>query len=68
MNEAILTTSWDDGHPLDLKLADLLARYPIPAALYVPLGNSQQQVTACRTDNAQLLSAGARAASPWRLP
>ncbi len=36
MAEAIITTSWDDGHPLDRKLADLLARYGIPATFYFP--------------------------------
>jgi peptidoglycan-N-acetylglucosamine deacetylase len=36
---AYLTTSWDDGHPLDLRLADLLQRYGIPATFYVPLNS-----------------------------
>lgn len=31
-----ITTSWDDGHPLDLRLADLLRRYALPATFYVP--------------------------------
>jgi len=31
----IVTTSWDDGHKLDLKLADLLQKYSIPATFYV---------------------------------
>lgn len=31
-----LTTSWDDGHALDAKLADLLARYEVPGTFYVP--------------------------------
>jgi peptidoglycan/xylan/chitin deacetylase (PgdA/CDA1 family) len=31
-----VTTSWDDGHPLDFKLADLLARYGVPGTFYVP--------------------------------
>jgi peptidoglycan/xylan/chitin deacetylase (PgdA/CDA1 family) len=44
VNEAILTTSWDDGHPLDLRLADLLARYRIPATFYIPLGNGERPV------------------------
>jgi len=34
-NYKIVTTSWDDGHILDIKLADLLRRYQIPATLYV---------------------------------
>jgi len=31
----IVTTSWDDGHKLDLKLAQLLQEYDIPATFYV---------------------------------
>lgn len=31
-----LTTSWDDGHPLDLRLAALLAQYGLPATFYIP--------------------------------
>jgi peptidoglycan-N-acetylglucosamine deacetylase len=36
-----ITTSWDDGHPLDLRLAELLDRYHLPATFYVPLRNSR---------------------------
>ncbi len=31
----IVTTSWDDGHKLDLKLAYLLQKYHLPATFYV---------------------------------
>jgi peptidoglycan-N-acetylglucosamine deacetylase len=31
-----VTTSWDDGHPLDLRTAELLARYGIRGTFYVP--------------------------------
>src|SRR5260370_13882979 len=31
----IVTTSWDDGHKLDLKLAKLLQKYSIPATFYI---------------------------------
>jgi len=34
---AIVTTSWDDGHPLDLRLAEMLARYGVRGTFYVPL-------------------------------
>ncbi|MBM3156311.1 MAG: hypothetical protein FJ004_03385 [Chloroflexi bacterium] len=37
MKEAIVTTSWDDGNPLDLKLAELLKKYDVPATFYVPI-------------------------------
>jgi peptidoglycan-N-acetylglucosamine deacetylase len=33
----IVTTSWDDEHPLDLKVADLLNHYGIKGTFYVPL-------------------------------
>lgn len=31
-----VTTSWDDGHPLDLRTAELLAKYGIRGTFYVP--------------------------------
>ncbi len=38
----ILTTSWDDGHPLDWRAAELLARYELPGTFYVPLKNPER--------------------------
>lgn len=37
----ILVTSWDDGHPLDLKIADLLDRYDLSGTFYIPIRNSE---------------------------
>lgn len=37
MDKPVVTTSWDDGHPLDLKLAELLEKYDIPATFYIPI-------------------------------
>ncbi len=34
-----ITTSWDDGHPADLRLAELLSRYGVPATFYIPRSN-----------------------------
>ncbi len=34
---AIVTTSWDDGHPCDLRLAEALAKNGLPATFYVPM-------------------------------
>lgn len=34
--DAIITTSWDDGHPLDERLHDLLSKHGIAATYYVP--------------------------------
>jgi peptidoglycan-N-acetylglucosamine deacetylase len=33
----IVTTSWDDGHPLDVRLAKLLSSYGMLGTFYVPL-------------------------------
>jgi peptidoglycan/xylan/chitin deacetylase (PgdA/CDA1 family) len=33
---SVVTTSWDDGHPLDLRVADLLASYGLAGTFYVP--------------------------------
>lgn len=35
MSHPIVTTSWDDGHKLDLRLAKLLRKYNMPATFYV---------------------------------
>src|ERR1700680_3443240 len=33
----IVTTSWDDEHPCDLRLAEALAKSRLPATFYVPV-------------------------------
>ena len=35
--ERIVTTSWDDGDPFDLKVADLLRATGLPGTFYVPI-------------------------------
>jgi peptidoglycan/xylan/chitin deacetylase (PgdA/CDA1 family) len=40
-----ITTSWDDGHPLDLRLAELLHKYDLPATFYIPLDNTLPLLT-----------------------
>ena len=42
MEKAIVTTSWDDGHPLDLKLAEMLRKYDIPATFYIPIERAKR--------------------------
>lgn len=37
----IVTTSWDDGHKLDLKLAHLLQKYNVPGTFYVSPANKE---------------------------
>ncbi len=42
---AYITTSWDDGDPLDLRLAELLGTYDLPATFYLPLANGAAVLT-----------------------
>lgn len=35
----VLTTSWDDGDPLDIRVAELLSRYGLTGTFYVPCQN-----------------------------
>src|SRR5437868_7395897 len=32
----IITTSWDDGHPFDLRIGELLNKYGLRGTFYVP--------------------------------
>lgn len=41
MNGVIVTTSWDDGHTMDRRLADLLAKYDLPATFYIAPQNRE---------------------------
>jgi peptidoglycan/xylan/chitin deacetylase (PgdA/CDA1 family) len=40
--DTIISTSWDDGHPLDSRLAELLMKYGLPATFYVPIENPER--------------------------
>ena len=40
----IITTSWDDGHPLDIKVLELLEKYNLKATFYIPLSNPEHAV------------------------
>ncbi len=40
----LITTSWDDGHPLDLKLCSLLRDYRMSATMYIPIANPENKV------------------------
>ena len=37
----VITTSWDDGHPSDMRVAELLARHGLAGTFYVPSRNSE---------------------------
>lgn len=41
MPKSLITTSWDDGFPKDLKLAELLNKYNLPATFYIPKTNKE---------------------------
>ncbi len=37
MNTGVsITTSWDDGHPLDLRIAEMLSRFGLAGTFYIP--------------------------------
>ncbi|MBS1503174.1 MAG: polysaccharide deacetylase family protein [Bacteroidetes bacterium] len=42
--ERIITTSWDDGHPKDFRLAELLDKYNLPGTFYIPKTNKENEV------------------------
>ncbi|HWB90663.1 MAG TPA: polysaccharide deacetylase family protein [Puia sp.] len=39
-----ITTSWDDGHPSDQRLADLLRKYDLKGTFYIPQSNPGHRV------------------------
>lgn len=41
MSKAIFTMSIDDGHPLDMRMAELLLRHELNATFYVPVNNCE---------------------------
>src|SRR5438552_1987792 len=45
---ATITTSWDDGHPLDFRVADLLAKYGLRGTFYVPRTAEHGTMTAAQ--------------------
>lgn len=40
VGKVAFTSSWDDGHPLDLRLAELLQRHGFTGTFYVPMRNA----------------------------
>ena len=51
-----ITTSWDDGHPNDERLADLLESYAIPATFYIPRANPLNGLPVLSEDSIRRLS------------
>jgi peptidoglycan-N-acetylglucosamine deacetylase len=54
----IVTTSWDDGYPIDLKLAELLQRYNLLGTFYYPLNGEDGRAILSLEDLRSLHSAG----------
>jgi hypothetical protein len=46
--ETYITTSWDDGHPLDFRVADLLNKYGLNGTFYVPMSAENETMTAAQ--------------------
>jgi peptidoglycan-N-acetylglucosamine deacetylase len=42
--QIVITTSWDDGYALDVRIAELLEKYNIKGTFYIPIRNSERQV------------------------
>jgi peptidoglycan-N-acetylglucosamine deacetylase len=40
-----ITTSWDDGHPRDLRVAELLTKYGLRGTFYVPAATQRARMT-----------------------
>ena len=53
---SVVTTSWDDGDPLDLRMAELLAKYGVKGTFYVPLRHQRPVID--RFQMADLLALG----------
>lgn len=51
---SIVTTSWDDGHPSDMKLAEVLMEFGIKGTFYIAPRNREREVMA--TSDLQALS------------
>jgi peptidoglycan/xylan/chitin deacetylase (PgdA/CDA1 family) len=54
----VVTTSWDDGDPNDIKIADLLRSRKLPGTFYVPITGYQGRKTLCTEDLRTLCSEG----------
>ncbi len=44
MGKLQIVTSWDDGHPLDFKIAELLEKYRLPGVFFVSLKKRKREV------------------------
>jgi hypothetical protein len=66
MAELTLVTSWDDGHPADRRLADILVRHGIAGTFFVPAVNGEGRPVMTPGDLRALASAGFEIAAHTR--
>lgn len=60
MRASYITTSWDDGHPLDCRVAELLAKFGLPGTFYVPrIGEHETMTTTQLRDLSSTFEIGA---------
>lgn len=50
----IIVTSWDDGYPADMKIANLLDRHDLTGTFFVPIKNSEGRPVLSTTDLREL--------------
>jgi len=58
MVECVATTSWDDGHPADLALAERLDRHGLKGTFFVPVTNREGRPVMNAADLRSLAAAG----------
>jgi peptidoglycan-N-acetylglucosamine deacetylase len=64
----LITTSWDDGHPLDFRISELLAKHGLPGTFYVPLRNMRPTISPAQIrELSQSFEIGAHTVSHVRL-
>jgi peptidoglycan/xylan/chitin deacetylase (PgdA/CDA1 family) len=56
--QCIVTTSWDDANPQDLRVAELLRSRGLAGTFYVPLRGYQSTETLCGADLRELCASG----------
>ena len=68
MKPCYVTTSWDDGHPSDLRIAEMLARHNVPATFYIPASSQFERMdTAGIRELGQTFEVGAHTLRHLRL-
>ncbi len=53
---SIFITSWDDGHPLDLRIASLLKKYDLNGTFFIPIENIEGREVLSRENIIELAS------------